>query len=132
MYGNNYNPYMMPNMSYRPMMRTPMMPITNTGRGIGSLLGLSSRGISRGINWSSLLNNTSKTLGVIKEAIPVVKEVQPMLHNMRSIVKIASAFKDETDTTPSSNKQNTEKNTASNGNTTNDNKSYNNEPNFFI
>lgn len=136
MYGNNFNPYGMTNMSYRPMMVNPMMPRLNSSRGIGSILGLSSRGLSRGINWSSLLNNASKTLGVIKEAIPVVREVQPMLHNMRSIVKIASAFKDETDATPSKNIDNTVKqNTSSNSSDTSNvvsKTNTNNEPNFFI
>lgn len=139
MYGNNFNPYMMPNMSYGPMMRNTMMPIANARRGfggLGSLLGLSSRGMTRGINWSNLLNNTSKTLGVIKEAIPVVREVQPMLHNMRSIVKIASAFKDETDTTPNKNTNNNveqkNNNTTDSTNIAYNNKNYNNEPNFFI
>lgn len=142
MYGNNFNPYIMSNMSYGPMMRGTMIPMANPTRGLGgirTLLGLSSNGMARGINWSSILNNTSKTLGVIKEAIPVVKEVQPMLHNMRSIVKIASAFKDETDATPNKNIDNNQNNSNNNINNTgnnnivnNDNKTYNNEPNFFI
>ncbi len=48
------------------------------------------------INWSNLLNNTSKTLGVINQAIPIVKQTGPMIHNMRSMLKVAKAFKNET------------------------------------
>lgn len=51
----------------------------------------------RGINWSGMLNNASKALGVVNQAIPVVKQVGPMMNNMKSMLKIASAFKDETD-----------------------------------
>ncbi len=66
----------------------------------------------RGINWSSMLGNTSRALGVVKEAIPIVKEVGPMMNNMRSMLKIASVFKDETDIGQSSNKYSKNNNTA--------------------
>ena len=91
-------PFMMPNMGYSPMMTmAPNMMRSSLGGGLRSLLGLTPRMGSaigtagRGINWASLLNNTSKTIGVVKEAIPIVKEVGPMMNNMRSMFKIASA-----------------------------------------
>lgn len=132
MYGNNYiRPFIMPNMGYAPMAR---------GMGMGlrgaSALGRTGGILSsfRNINFGGILNNVSRTLGVVKDAIPIVKEVRPMIGNMRSIVKIASAFKDETDT--NTKKENTNTTPASSLNSTNEtstNTSYNsNEPNFFL
>ena len=67
-------------------------------RGIGLFgrLGNSLNAI-KSINWSGIINNTSKTLGIINQSIPIVKQVGPMMHNMKSMLKIASIFKDETD-----------------------------------
>lgn len=148
MYGSYINgPFMMPNMGYSPMMTmAPNMMRSSLGGGIGgglrSLLGLTPRMGSaigtagRGINWASLLNNTSKTIGVVKEAIPIVKEVGPMMNNMRSMFKIASVFKDETDT--SSGIKNTSESSTSNNvsldkTTTESSQNYRaNTPNFFL
>ena len=52
----------------------------------------------KAFNWSGLINNTSKTLGIINQTIPLVRQVGPMVGNMRSMIKLASVFKDETDT----------------------------------
>ena len=121
----------MTNMGYVPMAR---------GMGMGlrgaSTLGRTGGILSsfRNINFGGILNNVSRTLGVVKDAIPIVKEVRPMIGNMRSIIKIASAFKDETDT--STKKENTNTTSVSSSNSTNNsstNTSYNsNEPNFFL
>ena len=130
MYGNNYiRPFIMPNMGYAPMAR---------GMGMGlrgaSALGRTGGILSsfRNINFGGILNNVSRTLGVVKDAIPIVKEVRPMIGNMRSIVKIASAFKDETDINiKKENVQNTSSSNSTNISSTNT--SYNNnEPNFFL
>ncbi len=131
MYGNNFRPFMMPgNMPYTPyhgISRT----IFNTG-GIRSLF----RGFHN-INWNGMLNNVSRTLGVVRDAIPVVKEVGPMINNMKSMIKIASIFKDETDTrkqttnNKNTNNNQTKQKESSNNNTTSNN-NYNNEPNFFL
>lgn len=71
-----------------------------SARGAG-LLGRLGSGFAylRAINWSGLINGTSKTLGVINQTIPIVKQVKPVMNNMKSMLKIASAFKDETDNT---------------------------------
>ena len=87
----------------------------------------------KNVNWSNIINNTSKTLGVINQAIPIVKQTKPMLHNMRSMLKVASAFRDETNDT----KINKKKNNISNYNKkSNDNIKKeairNSLPNFFI
>ncbi len=152
MYGNYMGgPFMMPNMSYGPILNSTMainsIPSTmargsSLGSGLRSLLGLGGArnlagGVSRGINWSSLLNNTSKTLGVVREAIPIVKEVGPMMNNMKSMLKVASVFKDATDVNSentSSDRSNNIKSTTDNFNNQNSTKTNitQNEPNFFL
>lgn len=82
---------------------------SGAGRGLG-LMGRLGSGFSalRSINWGGLINNASKTLGVINQTIPLVRQVGPMFHNMRSMLKVASVFKDETDR-----KQSSKRNTTS-------------------
>jgi len=106
----------------------------NTMRGISS--------IPRGINWQGLLGGASRTLNVINQAIPVVKQIGPMYNNMKSMLKVASLFKDETDPVPRKiNNTNANNNTNNNSasETINEEKentittnSYSNSPNFFI
>lgn len=148
MYGNNFGyPFMggMPSQIVPPMtgnMMGPMMgaPLRSAGGGgLRSLLGLgrTSTGNS-GFNFTSLLNGASKTLGVVKDAIPVVKEVGPMMNNIRSMLKIASVFKDETDTTKKEDttSSNIASSNTSSNNTTTQKVEYtnqtNNQPNFFL
>ena len=66
------------------------------GSGLIGRLGSSIAGL-RSFNWSGLINGTSKTLGVINQPIPLVKQVGPVMNNMKSMLRVASAFKDETD-----------------------------------
>lgn len=125
------------------------MPFVNPYNAVGAASalprtgGLLSKLGLRNINFGNILTNTSKTLNVINQAIPVVKQVGPMFNNMKSILKVASLFNDAT--TPSNNKNS---NTQSNNNTNNSsnnkvnnetsnentitNNSYSNSPNFFI
>jgi hypothetical protein len=75
----------------------PMNAVANATRGgLFSRLG-SAFGAIKALNWSGLINNTSKTLGLINQTIPLVRQVGPMMGNMRSMLKLASVFKDETD-----------------------------------
>ena len=46
------------------------------------------------INFSNLLDGTSKTLGVINQAIPVYYQVKPLVSNVKTIFKITNALKD--------------------------------------
>lgn len=116
MYGPNFFPYP----SYN--MMNAMAPT----RGLGFLrrLGTGS-GLFRNINWGTLFSNTSRALGVINQAIPIVKQAGPMFNNMRSILKVASAFKDVTDNDKKSN-NNIPKKDTSNTSTLNNNNNYNN------
>ena len=124
-----YNvPYFMPpNMNAIPpyILRTPMNNMMNRAipqaltKGLGSTRALNNlaptKGLNlfsrlggsvkalKGINWGGLINNTSKTLNVVNQTIPLVRQVGPVVNNMKSMLKVASIFKDETDKTPKSN-----------------------------
>ena len=73
-----------------------MLNNTRRASGLFQKLGTSLSGIKK-INWGNLINNTSKTLGIINQTIPVVRQVGPMFNNMKQMVRVASLFKDETD-----------------------------------
>ena len=125
MYYNNFNyPYNM----YRQIPHlNNQLYIPNINQ--GGLFSRFSNGIKH-INWNNLLNNTSRTLGVINQAIPIVKQTAPMLNNMRSLMRVASAFKDETKSITKSNiidnNNQTTKKEITSANTTDS------LPNFFI
>lgn len=81
---------------------------STTGRGIGLFERLgSSLSALRGLNWGGFINNASKTLGVINQTIPLVRQVGPMMNNMKSMIRVASLFKDETDKPTTSKTQST-------------------------
>lgn len=168
MFGNYTGGPYISNMSYGPMMNgmmrnAPMMGMVSnpmmgmrgtsmmggaprTGGFLSSLFGGRSAvgGLTKSFNFGNLLNSASKALGVVNQAIPIVKEVGPMMGNMKQMMKIASIFKDETDTSIS-----TRNNTSTTSETTskeitnikeNDTRItstttsnvQNNEPNFFL
>ena len=75
--------------------------LTNTARaastgGLFQRLGTSLSGL-KAINWGGLINNTSKTLGIINQTIPIVRQVGPTVNNLKQMMRVASLFKDETD-----------------------------------
>lgn len=78
------------------------------GLGLFSRIGNTLGGL-RSINWGGLINNTSKTLGIINQTIPLVKQVGPMVTNVRSMLRLVSVFKDETDTPQKINTTSTQK-----------------------
>ena len=82
---NYYNPYM------------SMMPLARTGG--GGLL----KSIFGKISWSGILTGTGRTLNVINQAIPVVKQVTPMINNTKTMFKVMNEFK-KVDTPVSENK----------------------------
>lgn len=78
--------------------------VLGRGSGIGLFNRASSPGIlaklkSSGVTLSGILTNTQKTLGVVKEAIPIIKQTGPMINNMKTMFKVANAFKNETTNT---------------------------------
>lgn len=94
MYGNNY--FMPYGMNYGMPLGMGLRGATIAPKAgiLGRLGGVT--GAIKGINWGGLLNNASRTLGVINQAIPVVKQAGPMLNNMKSMMRLATAFKNET------------------------------------
>ncbi len=85
------------------LMRNAMIPATTrASSNLFGRLGNVFQGI-KSFNWTGLINNTSKTLGIINQSIPLVRQVGPMMGNMRSMIKLASIFKDETDPKPNTN-----------------------------
>lgn len=84
--------------------------------------------LGRGLNWGSILNNTQRTLGIINQAIPVVKQVSPIVNNAKTMFRVMNEFKKmDTPTEP-----NTVVNNATNTNTENEQTNTNNisDPNI--
>ena len=50
----------------------------------------------KSVNWGGLLSGANKTLNVVNQTIPLVKQAKPMFSNMRSMVRLAKAFGSET------------------------------------
>ena len=66
---NFYNPY--------------YMPYTYASKGLFSNL-------FKGINFTSILNGTSKTLNVVNQAIPIFKEISPLVKNAKTMFRVAT------------------------------------------
>ncbi len=55
----------------------------------------------KGANWSNFLNNTSRTLNVINQAIPLYYQVRPLIRNASTLFRIADIIRsDEKEVTP--------------------------------
>jgi len=95
-----------------------------------------SLGFFKNINWGSFINNASKTLGVINQTIPLVKQAGPMFRNVKSVLKLASVFKDETDPIKNNHFLNNINERTNKQNYTDTEKkiveTFNNQPTFFI
>ena len=92
-----------------------------------------------GINWSSLLSNTQKTLGIINQAIPAFYQIKPIFSNMRTMFKVVNEI--NRDTSETTNTNNYSKTTESNSTNINNNVSNNklnnsyepeDAPTFFV
>ena len=119
----NPNRFFMPNMAMvNPMRRNYYIVPSEMG-----LFGRITRGI-RSFNWNGLLNGANKTLNVFNQTIPLIRQAKPMFNNMKNMLKIAKAFRNETSHTnkevvsPSTNEMVTLKKEVNS----------NNYPNFFI
>ena len=76
---NYYNPYFL-------YPYTSMANPTTNGI-LGGVLG------SRGFSFSTLLNGAQKTLNFVNQAIPVVKQVSPMMRNAKTMFRVMNEFK---------------------------------------
>lgn len=47
----------------------------------------------KGVNWNHLLDNTSRTLNVIHQAIPLYYQVRPLFKNASTLFKIADIIR---------------------------------------
>lgn len=47
-------------------------------------------------NWGGLLNGANKTLNVVNQTIPLVRQAGPMFNNMKSMLRLAKVFGNET------------------------------------
>ena len=101
-------------------------------------VGLFSRIFGGGINLGSILNGTQRALNFANQAIPLVKQVRPMIGNAKTMFRVMNEFKrveipKNNNDVNINNKTNTEKITVEKNNDTIEN-IYSNEsgPTFFI
>lgn len=80
---NYYNPYYM------------MMPYGNTMAQMPAKTGLFSNlfGGIKSINWGNIINNTQRALGLVNQAIPVIKQVTPIAKNAKTMFRVMNEFK---------------------------------------
>lgn len=74
----------------------------------------------RGFNFSTLLNGTQKTLNIINQAIPVFKQMSPLLKNAKTMFRVMNEFKkvdvkENVNNVPSNNTNNYTNNEVNNG-----------------
>ena len=62
--------------------------VTNTTK-----TGILSSIFKNGINWGTILSNTQKTLNIVNQTIPVIKQMGPVLNNAKTMFKIMNEFK---------------------------------------
>lgn len=104
----NYN---MPYYSMMPMSRAVTMPLRGASGGLFSrLLG--------GINASSILSNTQKTLNLVNQAIPIIKQINPLVKNAKTMFRVMNEFK-KMDDVPTSNSSTKTNNQTLNPNSSN-------------
>ncbi len=46
-----------------------------------------------GIKWGSLLSGTQKVLGVANQAIPVIRQITPVMKNAKTMFRVMNEFK---------------------------------------
>lgn len=46
-----------------------------------------------GLNLSSIINGTQKTLGIVNQAIPLIKQAGPVLNNAKTMFRVMNEFK---------------------------------------
>lgn len=57
------------------------------------------------INFSAILDGTSKTLGVINQAIPIFYQVKPLFGNTKTLLNLAKAINEPEEKTQTSQKE---------------------------
>ena len=74
-------------MNYYPYYNFPYTTFTQVPKigGLKSLFG--------GIKWSSILSGTQKTLNVVNQAIPIIKQAGPVINNAKTMFRVMNEFK---------------------------------------
>lgn len=93
--------------------------------------------LKNSINWSSLLTNTQKTLGIINQAIPVFYQIRPMFNNIKTMFRVANEISRDDNINTTNNATTQTENLQTNSNNNNiryekANYNLNDGPNFFI
>lgn len=120
---NYYNPYF------------NMLPYSSTVANTANNVGLFSRIFgSNGIRWGSILSGTQKVLGVANQAIPVIKQVTPVMKNAKTMFRVMNEFKKvDGPTSTSSKTENTHRDGEKNTFTDHTNSiDYSDGPTFFL
>lgn len=91
-------------------------------------IGLLSKIFRNGINWSTILSNTQKTLNIVNQTIPAIKQIGPIVNNAKTMFRVMNEFK-KIDSPQESKKNNKIEKTKEKTNKEPD-KNYNG-PNFF-
>lgn len=103
------------------------IPYGNIPYNIPAKTGILSGIIKKGINFSSILTNTQKTLNIINQSIPAIKQVKPLITNAKTMFKVMNEFK-KVDEKPKKNNIESKKNQSLNKATLNNSTS---TPTFF-
>ena len=82
-------------MNYGPYMGFPYYSIPSSSGGLFSRL-------FSNISLTGIINNTQKTLNIVNQAIPVIKQVKPVVSNAKTMFKVLNEFK-RSDTKTSAN-----------------------------
>lgn len=87
---NYYYPYFnaMPYMNAAMPMASTASKVAGAATKGGGL-----RGLLGGIKWGSIVNGTQKTLGIVNQAIPLVKQVRPVFNNAKTMFRVMNEFK---------------------------------------
>ena len=95
--------------------------------------GLLSRIFPNGINFSAILSNTQKTLNIINQGIPVIKQISPIMRNAKTMFKVLNEFKKEDTLKNVSTKINNNKSTNIESNSKSEIPTINNNgPTFYV
>ena len=90
----------------------------------------------KNLNLNNILDGTQKTLNIVNQAIPIVKQVSPVMKNAKTMFRIMNEFKKVDTPTTSGNSNNVsnteEKNAALDEQRSSGYTTTNNGPTFFI
>lgn len=148
---NTFNPYISNTSSLIPNIQN-LNAVSTVGKKGGLLNLLSNLGktnpttaslglAKKGINWSTLLSNTQKTLGVINQTIPTINQIKPIVNNAKTMFKLMNELKKPDEATADkinniihNNPNNNQYNNSNNYNQYDNqpNNSNTNNPKFFI